>query len=325
MSGTATTGYKARTMPRTVPANCFALVMKRLTRTLAAVISAFPIFVLAQTVAFTFDDGLNPRVQSKAAQWNDAILSALGDAQLHAMFFPAGIDVDSPEGRALVAQWVAAGHAIGNHTYSHWNLGLSTTSVEKFEADVLREQAVFDALSTWRKRLRFPYLKEGDTEAKRDAFRAWMKTHGYLPAPVSIDTSDWYYNQRFLKVSENDFQKIAAFRRLYLAHLWDRANYYDTLARQVLGHSPEHILLLHTNAVNARFLPDVIQMFRARHWKLVDAEQAFADPLYQKQPHNVPAGESIVWALARDAGVDGLRYPGEDGDYEKPVLDASGF
>jgi peptidoglycan/xylan/chitin deacetylase (PgdA/CDA1 family) len=296
-----------------------------LLKALASLIGVLPVLASAQTVAFTFDDGLDPRVQPKAAQWNGAILSALRNAQLHAMYFPAGMNVDSPEGRALVAQWVTAGHAIGNHTYSHWNLGLPSISVEKFETDVLREQAVFDALSAWRKRLRFPYLKEGETAEKRDAFRAWMRAHGYLPAPVSIDTSDWYYNQRFLKVSENDFQKIAAFRRLYLAHLWDRATYYETLARQVLGRSPQHILLLHTNAVNARFLADVIQMFRSRGWKLVDAEQAFSDPLYQRQPHTVPAGESIVWALAKDAGVEGLRYPGEDGDYEKPVLDASGF
>jgi peptidoglycan/xylan/chitin deacetylase (PgdA/CDA1 family) len=294
-------------------------------KALASVMSALPILASAQTIAFTFDDGLDPRIQARAAEWNDAILSALRDAQLHAMYFPAGLNVDSPAGRALVAQWATAGHAIGNHTYSHWNLGLASISVEKFEADVLREQAVFDALSAWRKRLRFPYLKEGETAEKRDAFRGWMRAHGYLPAPVSVDTSDWYYNQRFLKVSENDFQKISAFRRLYLAHLWDRANYYETLARQVLGRSPQHILLLHTNAVNARFLPDVIQMFRSKRWKLVDAEQAFSDPLYQKQPHAVPAGESIVWALAKDAGVPDLRYPGEDGDFEKPVLDASGF
>ena len=36
--------------------------------------------------------------------------------------------------------------------------------------------------------LRFPYLKEGDTLAKRDGMRLWMREHGYRTAPVSIDT-----------------------------------------------------------------------------------------------------------------------------------------
>jgi len=103
-------------------------------------------------------------------------------------------------------------HAIGNHTYSHRNLGSAPVSVEDFEADVLREQALFDGLPTWRKRLRFPYLKEGETVIKRDGMREWMRANGYLPAPVSIDASDWYYNERFLKLPQGDAEKISAFR-----------------------------------------------------------------------------------------------------------------
>jgi len=294
-------------------------------RVLLLLIALLPTFSSAQTIAFTFDDGLDPRVQPHAAEWNEEILMALRRAGLHAMYFPCGRIVDSPEGRALVARWSSAGHAIGNHTYSHRDLGSSAVSVEDFEADVLREQAIVNTLPTWRKRLRFPYLKEGETATKRDAMRAWMRANGYLPGPVSIDASDWYYNERFLKLPASDVEKAATFKRLYLAHLWDRANYYESLAKRVLGRSPQHLLLLHTNAVNAAFLPDVIEMFRSRGWKTVDAEQAFSDPLYSKLPQTVPAGESIVWALAKESGVQGLRYPGEDSVYEKPILDAAGL
>jgi peptidoglycan/xylan/chitin deacetylase (PgdA/CDA1 family) len=292
---------------------------------LASLIWVLPILASAQTIAFTFDDGLDPRVQPRAAVWNQEILTALRNAKLHAMYFPAGKIVDSPEGCALVAQWASAGHAIGNHTYSHKNLGSASVSVQDFEADVLREQVLFDALPTWRKRLRFPYLKEGETAAKRDAMREWMRANGYLPAPVSIDASDWYYNERFLKLPQGDTEKTSTFQHVYLAHLWDRANFYESLAKKVLGRSPEHVMLLHTNAVNARFLPDVIEMFRSRGWKIVDAEEAFSDSLYQELPHTVPAGESIIWALAKQSGVKGLRYPGEDDIYEKPILDAAGL
>jgi peptidoglycan/xylan/chitin deacetylase (PgdA/CDA1 family) len=291
----------------------------------ACLISLLPVLSSAQTVAFTFDDGLDTRVQSRAAAWNQEILSALRNAKLRTMYFPAGKIVDSPEGRALVAQWASAGHAVGNHTYSHQNLGSASVSVEDFEADVLREQALFNALPTWRKRLRFPYLKEGETAVKRDRMREWMRTNGYLAAPVSIDASDWYYNERFLKLPHGDAEKASTFLRVYLAHLWDRANFYESLAKRVLGRSPEHVMLLHTNAVNAKFLPDVIEMFRSRGWKIVDAEQAFSDPLYQERPDTVPAGESIIWALAKQSGVQGLRYPGEDDVYEKPLLDAAGL
>ena len=80
------------------------------------------------------------------------------------------------------------------------------------------------------------------------------------------------------------------------------------------------MLLLHANAINAACLGDVIARFRGRGWAIVSPAEAFADPLYAQQPSALPAGESIVWALARSRGAAGLRYPGEDARYERPLL-----
>ncbi len=43
----------------------------------------------------------------------------------------------------------------------------------------------------------------------------------------------------------------------------------------------------------------------------------------QTQSNVLPAGESIVWASAKEAGKfeNLLRYPGEDGEYEKDEMD----
>jgi len=85
------------------------------------------------------------------------------------------------------------------------------------------------------------------------------------------------------------------------------------------------VLLLHTRRINAEFLPDIIAMFRARGWTIISPAEAYADPLYARQPATLPAGESILWALAREAKFSTLRYPAEDDLYEKPILDALGF
>ena len=89
----------------------------------------------------------------------------------------------------------------------------------------------------------------------------------------------------------------------------------------VLGRSLPHVLLLHANAINAAFLPDVIAMFRERGWKLVSPAEAWADPAYQLGPQTLPAGESHLWALARERGLPGLRYPAESDEYEKERVD----
>jgi hypothetical protein len=54
---------------------------------------------------------------------------------------------------------------------------------------------------------------------------------------------------------------------------------------------------------------------------------AFRDPVFKQEPKIVPAGKSLVWALAKESGrfEDRLRYPGEDGEYEKARMDALGL
>jgi hypothetical protein len=174
--------------------------------------------------------------------------------------------------------------------------------------------------------LRFPFLKEGDTAAKRDGLRAWMKARGYRNSAVTIDASDWYYDQRYARWKAGGPKAgDAAFRNAYLDHLWDRAQYYEGLARRLGLKDVKHTLLLHTNELNAAFLQDVIAMFRSKGWRIVDAKTAFEDPVFRMQPDVLPAGESLLWSLAKERGLPGLRYPAEDGDYEKPLLDAFGF
>lgn len=280
----------------------------------------------AQRLALTFDDGFDPRAQPEAAAWNAQLLGHLRRERVRAMLFPAGRRVGSADGMALVAAWSRAGHPVGNHTFSHRNLGSQRMALDAFTDDVHAADRLLRALPTATRWLRFPYLKEGDTAAKRDGMRAWVRAHGFQPAPVSIDTSDWYYDERYQALlARGRADLLPALRKAYLAHLLDRARHYDALARQVLGRSPAHVLLLHTNAINAAWAGDAIRHLRANGFTLVPPAEAFADPLYAREPQGLPAGESIVWALARDAGVDGLRYPAEDGAYEAPALDALGL
>jgi hypothetical protein len=68
-------------------------------------------------------------------------------------------------------------------------------------------------------------------------------------------------------------------------------------------------------------------MFHRHGWRIVSAEHAFRDPVFLRAPKTVPAGESLLWALAKETGKfeDILRYPGEDDVYEKPKLDRLGL
>lgn len=283
-------------------------------------------FSFSQTISLTFDDGLDPDRQRDAAAWNREILAGLKEADVKAMVFPALVRIGGEAGLDLIREWAAQGHAVGNHTAGHRSLASPQVSLEDFISDIGKADAVLSRLPRWKPMLRFPYLKEGDTAAKRDGMRAWMQAHGYRTAAVSIDASDWYYNQVFSALAERGAtQKARQVEDAYIDHLLDRAAYYDRLARQVLGYSPPHVMLLHTSRINAAAVPRIIRAFRARGWSFVSPLEAFEDPVYSTQPDTLPAGESIIWASAKARGVQGLRYPAEDSVYEEPGLKARGL
>ena len=75
------------------------------------------------------------------------------------------------------------------------------------------------------------------------------------------------------------------------------------------------------------FLGDLIAMFKSKGWQPIDAEEAFRDPVFTAKPKVLPAGESIVWSLAKGkrAIAKSLRYPAEDGEYEMARMNKLGL
>jgi peptidoglycan-N-acetylglucosamine deacetylase len=298
-----------------------------MTRREALALAAAPLLAQSRPrVAITMDDvGWQAIPEDRRAEAEERLLDSL--AKTHAFLFAIGRNVDNQHGARILDQWSAAGHRIGNHTFTHKALAGSITAAD-FEADILRCEDVLRSCSGFRKWFRFPALKEGDTREKRDELREFLAQHGYRNGAVTIDASDWYYSQRLVARIQADPKFDAnRYRQPYLDHIWDRAQYYDGLSREVLGRSVSHTLLIHYNLLNGLFLADLLRMFRSKGWDVIDAEEAFMDPVFSRQPNTVPAGESLLWALAKETRkFDGrLRYPGEDDVYEKPALDRLGL
>jgi hypothetical protein len=253
------------------------------------------------------------------------LLKHLGKTR--AFLFAVGQHVDNEHGASILKSWSAAGQLIGNHTYSHQAL-LGKTTPEEFEQGILSNDELLRKYTGFRKWFRFPALKEGRTPELRDRFRSFLTLHGYRNGAVTIDASDWYYNQRLLARIEADQRfDVALYRKPYLDHIWNRAQFYDQLSRDVLGRSVPHTLLIHYNLLNSLFLGDLLAMFRSKGWDVIGADEAFSDRVFERRPDTAPAGESLIWALAKETGkfADRLRYPGEDDTYEKPILDQLGL
>ncbi len=286
--------------------------------------------VQATEVAITIDDpDLNSNDTPKLAldERNAAILAALRKHKdLKAALFVCGMRVDNEQGKKHLLDWDKAGHLIGNHSYSHFFY--PRAGFEKFSQDVLKGEAIISGLKNYRKFFRFPYLKEGDTAEKRDQMRAFLNEKNYRMGYVTIDTSEWAIDARLRKrLNENPNADLTAYRDFYLEHIWERAQFYDQLTGKVVGKPVKHTLLIHHNLVAALFLDDLLQMFEKKGWKLINAERAFQDSIFKKLPNVIPAGESIIWSLAKESGKfeSELRYPAEDERYEKEKMDRLGL
>jgi peptidoglycan/xylan/chitin deacetylase (PgdA/CDA1 family) len=289
-----------------------------MTRRTALSLMAAPAIVPARRkIAITMDDVAWKSIPEPYAATADArLLDALHGHQ--AALFAAGRNIDNETGKQILTRWRAAGHVIGNHSYRHQPVRATT---DDFEQDILKNAALLPPNTTL---FRFPLLKEGNTREIRDELRRFLREYQYRNGAVTIDASDWYYSQRLVdRLKAEPKFDVNRYRDPYLAHLWDRARYYDELSQAALQRSVSHTILIHYNLINALFLADVIRMFRTRGWAVTSAEEAFADPIFQREPDTIPAGESLIWAIAKESGKfpTQLRYPGEDDVYEKPKLD----
>lgn len=283
------------------------------------------------TISFTFDDGITADlVGFKFEEWNSMLLSHLDTNNLKSIFYVTGKNKQNTKGQFLLRSWNDKGHRIANHSFTHPNFNADKNNVQLFEAELLKTEAIISKLDNAIKLFRFPYLKEGSNTAKVDSIRTVLQENNYKNGYVTIDASDWYINQRLIKrIKAVGFEntELEKFKVFYIQHLINRANYYEKLSFQINQRHIKHTLLLHHNLTSALFLGDLIKEFKNKGWKVVDAEKAYHDSIFEKQPNSEYAGESLIWSLAKQSGKfeESIRYPAEDSRYEKATMDSLGL
>lgn len=289
-----------------------------------------PVPLLAQSVAFTFDDGprleATPRLDPRAR--NQALLDALKRHGVRAaLFVTLGNGADRPEGLALARAWGTAGHFIGNHTVTHLDLNSDSVPLEGYLGEILACDAAIRPLPGFRPWFRFTFLREGNTPEKKDGIRAFLKERGLRNAYVTLDTSDWRLNAALTELLKaNPAANLAPIREAYLGHLRQRAEAYRDLSRLLLGRDIPQVLLLHHNLLNALFLDDVIGQFERMQWTITDPEATYRDFVYTLEPQRPAPGQSLLLSIARSLGYRpaGWERLVDDGDAEIDSLRRQG-
>jgi peptidoglycan/xylan/chitin deacetylase (PgdA/CDA1 family) len=237
-------------------------------------------------VAITFDDlpahGQRP-VDESRLQIAQSILATLKEQKLPPVYgFVNGSRVEEDARTLAVLQaWRAAGEPLGSHTYSHPDFDAMTP--QAFEADIAKNEALLQQLagaSDWHW-LRYPYLREGDTLAKRQEVQAYLKLHGYKVAEVSIDFEDYLWNNPYARcVAKHDDAAIVTLEKSYLETADQYITVFRDMTRRLYGREIPYVLLLHIGAFDAKMLPQLLQLFRDRGFTFITLEEAERDPVY---------------------------------------------
>ncbi len=282
--------------------------------------SALTVFILAlttlvgaQEVALTFDDA--PTFDSPLltyAERAERIRSQLAAHDVIAGFFVITGNINDKNSEQLKA-YTREGHVLANHSHSH--LSPSRVKIEHYINDITIADSI---LSTWQgvaPWYRYPYLNEGTSKPKRDSIRSALHTLGLTNGYVTVDNYDWYINGALLEAartkSEINYSRLKDF---YLNHIYQSLLFYDGIARQTIGRSPRHVLLLHENDLAALFLNDLILMLKANGWKIITPAVAFEDAIASHLPDVTFNGQGRIGAIGFESGIAAseLVQPSED-------------
>jgi cellulose synthase/poly-beta-1,6-N-acetylglucosamine synthase-like glycosyltransferase/peptidoglycan/xylan/chitin deacetylase (PgdA/CDA1 family) len=133
-------------------------------------------------VALTFDDGPD-------SNWTPKILDILKAKNAPATFFVIGKNMQEHPG--LVKREIDQGLVVGNHTYTHPNIG--ELPVQEVDIELNATQRLFETITGKSMRLlRPPYFGDAEpsTPAEVDPLVAAQKL-GYLIVGLRIDPDDW--------------------------------------------------------------------------------------------------------------------------------------
>lgn len=170
----------------------------------------------------------------------------------------------------LLEYFKQQGFALGNHTYTHINL--NQVGAERYIQDLDKADQKLTPIMTHPKYFRYPYLAEGRGEDKSKV-NDYLTNHQYVIAPVTIDSKDYRFNERLLKIHwRNRTDRLPALKREYL-------NYVDsqiTKAEKMHHGDKPEILLVHANLINSYAIGEVIDIFQKRGYRFITLDEALS-------------------------------------------------
>jgi peptidoglycan/xylan/chitin deacetylase (PgdA/CDA1 family) len=210
----------------------------------------------------------------------------------------------------MVGSWLP----LGNHTYDH--VDFDRVSAQAYIANIARIDHLLQTITPGQPLLRrrhifrYPYLAEGETLQKRDAFRIYLFRNGYRIAEVTVNYNDWAWNKAYVRcVRQNNRESIAWLKTHIVEDAQWNLNASTMMAGSLFHRNIPQILLIHIGVIDAVTLDTILKNFRAHHVKFITLDEALADPIHNINPNYAYRGEeTFLEQVATSRHVDVAKY-----------------
>lgn len=264
-------------------------------KTLLIIFFLLPILLFSQTkhqrtVAVTIDDlpytGGDANLTA-ATDATEKMLNALVAFKVIASGFVTGknvlIDGETDARINLLRQWRDSGMRLENHSFSHRSFNKLPLAAylddavqgSLFPELVMRETG--DSMTFFR----HPFNHTGPDAAAKAAFAEFLAERRLQLAPFTIEHADYLFNKlyvdAFLRADSAEMKKIGA---AYIVQTDIAFAFGEHLSQETFGREIAQIFLIHTNLINAEYLPDMLARIQARGYKFVSLSEAMTDSAY---------------------------------------------
>lgn len=199
---------------------------------------------------------------------------------------------------AVLQQWIDAGQALGNHSYSH--LDFQETTLARYAADVEHGDSLIRALLLAAHRpppvwFRHPFLDTGGDSVVRARFERGLADHGYRVAPVTVNSEEYLYAARYDRLAaRHDSAAMRAVAAAYISYMTQVMERCERQSNAIFGREIRQILLLHANVLNADHFGELARMLQARGYRFIPIERAMEDTAYLR-PDRYYGPDGLSW------------------------------
>jgi peptidoglycan/xylan/chitin deacetylase (PgdA/CDA1 family) len=248
-------------------------------------------------IAVTIDDlpwaRLDETTPTDLQARHERLIAALRRANVPIVGFvnESKLEIDGkvdPTRLAMLEDWLDAGYELGNHTYSHADI--NAVGVPAFEQEILDGERQLRPLLAERGQaprwFRHPYLRAGRTAGQKAAVAAFLDTHGYRIAPVTVDNGEWVWAFAYANVLDSQAASPAREAQLerlrsgYVPYMLNKLDYYEAQSIRLLGYALPQVWLMHANELNADCFASLVRATHRRGYRFVSLEEALRDPAY---------------------------------------------